>query len=179
MIRNTTLDRAGVFMKPSFKFLKRLGSTLNTAALLSRKESVHKIDRQEVEGFTHLFEIHISSVKNEDLVQEEILNSFTLLSWYMHRNWKSLVGHIFPAANLISITYSQLISKLPETQHYISDSNWFPQNFVNIAELILEIIQKLTIKHNNIEIKNYNEENQTLHVQTSQRTQLPLWKHHR
>ena len=36
------LDRRGVFRKSSFEFLKRLASTLNTAAQQSRKESVQQ-----------------------------------------------------------------------------------------------------------------------------------------
>ena len=71
----------------------------------------------------------------------------------MHRFWKSRVGHIFPATKLTAETYPQLISKLPETLHYIYDSNWFPQNFIAITEIPSEIIQKLSINRNNIEIK--------------------------
>ena len=47
-------DRAGVFRKSSLEFLKRLAAKLNTAALQSRKKNVHKIARQEIEGFTYL-----------------------------------------------------------------------------------------------------------------------------
>ena len=47
------LDRAGALRKPSLEFLNRLASTLNNAALQSRKESVHKIARQQIKGFTH------------------------------------------------------------------------------------------------------------------------------
>ena len=59
-------DRAGVFRKSSFEFLERLATTLNTATLQSRKESVHKIARQETEGLTHLLKTYISSVKEAD-----------------------------------------------------------------------------------------------------------------
>ena len=73
---------------------------------------------------------------------------------------KSLVRHIFTAIKLIAETYSQLISKLPETLHYIYDSIWFPQNFVTITKVPSEIIQKLSINHKNNEIKKYNAMNQ-------------------
>ena len=117
------LDRAGVFRKSSFEFLKRLASTLNTAALQSRKECVLKIARQEIEGFTHLFKTYISSVKDTDLNKEEILDSLPLLTWYKQRFLKSMVWHIFPVTKLIAETYKQLISKLPETLHYINEPN--------------------------------------------------------
>ena len=121
------LDRTGVFRKSSIEFLKRLASTLNTAAQQSRRESKHKIARQE---------IYISSLKDADLQAKEILDSLTLLSWYIHRFWKSLVRHIFPATKLIAEAYPQLISKLPETSHYIYDLIWFPQNFVSGSHII-------------------------------------------
>ena len=60
------LDRTGVFRKSAFEFIKRLASTLNTAAQQSRKESVHKIARQEKEGFTHLLKLYTSSVKDAE-----------------------------------------------------------------------------------------------------------------
>ena len=68
---------------------------------------------------------------------------------------------IFPATKFIAETYSQLRSKLPDIQHYVYDSNWFPKNFVNITEVPSKIIQKLSINHSNIEIKNYNSQNQS------------------
>ena len=37
----------------------------------------------------------------------------------------------------------------------------FPQNFVNIPEIPSETIQKLSINHHNIEIRNFNAETQT------------------
>ena len=130
------LDRTGVFRKSSFEFPKRLASTLNTAAQQSRKESVHKIARQEIECFTHLHKTYISSVKDAHLSEREILDSLTLLSWYIHRLWKSLVRHIFPAIKLITEAYPQLIRKLPEKLQYIYDPNWFPQNFTNITSTV-------------------------------------------
>ena len=92
--------------------------------------------------------------------EEEILDILTLLSWYLHRLWKSLVRHIFPATKLIAETYPGIITKLPETLHYIYDPNWFPQNFRDISEIPSEIIPKLSINHQNIDIKNYSAETQ-------------------
>ena len=115
-------DTEGIFRKSSFEFLKRLASTLNANALHSRKESGHKIARQETEGFTHLLKIYISSVTDADLNEEEIFHSLTLLAWYLHRFWKSLVRHIFPATKLIETEiYPRIIPKLPETLYYIYD----------------------------------------------------------
>ena len=102
--------------------------------------------------YVHLLKTYISSVKDADLNEEEILDSLTLLSWYTHRFWKNLVRHIFTATKLIAETYTQLIPKLPETLHYIYDPNWFPHNFITITEVPSETIQKLSINHN-IEFK--------------------------
>ena len=77
------------------------------------EKSVHKIARQEIEGFTHLQKMFISSVTDADLTEGEILDTLTLLSWYIHRFWKSLVRHIFPATKQIAETYPQIITKLP------------------------------------------------------------------
>ena len=145
-------DREGIFRKPFFEFLKRLATALNANASPSRKESVHKIARQEIEGFTHVLKIYISYVTDADLSKEEILDTLAVLSWYTHRFWKSLVRHIFPATILIAQNYPQIKSKLPETLHHIYDPNWFPQNFINIPEIPSEIIQKLSINHQKIEI---------------------------
>ena len=67
-------DREGIIRKSSFEFLKRLAPTLNANTSHSRKISVHKIARQEIEGFTHLLKIYIyiSSVTDADLNEEEI-----------------------------------------------------------------------------------------------------------
>ena len=54
-----------------------------------------------------------------------------------------------------------MITKLPETLHYIYDSNWFPENFVTITEVQSELIQRVKIAHNNIEIIIHNAENQS------------------
>ena len=89
-----------------------------------------------------------------------MLDSLTLLPWYIPRFWKSLVRHVFPTTKLITEAYPKLLSKIPEILHYIYNSNWFPQNNVNVTEVPSEIIQKLSIIHNNIEIKNYNAKNQ-------------------
>ena len=97
-------DRTGVFRKSVFEFLNRLASTPNTAALQSRKKSVHKNARQEVDGFTYLLKTYISSVKDADLNEEKILDSLTLLSWYIQRFWKSHVRHIFAATKLVAET---------------------------------------------------------------------------
>ena len=74
------MDRQGLFKKSSFEFLKLLAPTLNTNASQSRKESVHKIARQELEGFNQLLKIYISSATDTDLSEDEILDSLTLLS---------------------------------------------------------------------------------------------------
>ena len=66
------MDRQGVFRKSSVEFLKRLTPTLNANASHSRKESVHKVARQEIEGFTNLLKTYISSVKDANLNDEEI-----------------------------------------------------------------------------------------------------------
>ena len=92
-------ERAGVFRKSSIEFLKRLASALNSAALKSQKESVHKIARQENEGFTHLINKYLCSAKDADLSKEEISDSLKLLSWFIHRLWKSLVRHFFQLQN--------------------------------------------------------------------------------
>ena len=99
-------DKTGIIRKSSFKFFKRLTSTLNTAVLQSRKERVHKMARQEVVGLTDFLKTYISSVKDADLDEEDILDSLTLLSWYIHRFWKNLVRQTFPATELIAETHS-------------------------------------------------------------------------
>ena len=91
---------------------------------------------------------------------EEITDSLTLLSCYIHRFWKNLVRHIFPATKSIAETYPHILPKLPDTLHYIYDENWFPENFVNIPEIPSETIQKLGINKQYIQIKNYNAETQ-------------------
>ena len=121
-------DREGIFRKSFFKFLKRLATALNANASPSRKESGHKITRQEIEGFNHLLKMYISGVTDADLSEEEILDTLTLLSWYIHRFWKSLLRHIFPATKLIAQNDPQIMTKLPETLHSIHEPNWFPQN---------------------------------------------------
>ena len=80
-----------------YEFRKRLQSTLDTATVQSRKESVHKIAGQEIEGFTHPIKTYLSSVKVANLPEEKIIDTLKLLSWYIHRFWKNLVRHIVPA----------------------------------------------------------------------------------
>ena len=126
------LDSEGIFRKSSFEFFIRLAPTLNANASHSRKESVHKISRHEIEGFTHLLKIYISSVTDADLNEEEIFDSLTLLSWHKHKFWKSLVRHIFPATKLKAETYPRIISKLPETLHHKYDPNWFRKKFCKL-----------------------------------------------
>ena len=104
--------------------------------------------------------IYICSVRHADLSEDGILDSITLLSWFIHRFWKFLVRHIFSASKIIAGTNPQLIPKMSETLPYNYDPNWFPQNFKIITEVLSETIQKLSINHNNIEIRNYNAENQ-------------------
>ena len=113
--------RKELFRKSSFEVLKRPAMALNTYVLQSRKENVHKVARQEIEGFTQLLKIYTSCVKDVNLNEDEIFDSLTLLSWYIHRFWKSLVRHIFPATILIAETYKQIIMKLPRKLHYIYD----------------------------------------------------------
>ena len=74
--------------KSSFKFLKRLATALDANAPPSRNESVQKIVRQEIEGFTQLLKKYISCVPDADLNEEEILGTLTLFSWYIHRSVK-------------------------------------------------------------------------------------------
>ena len=118
-------DREGLFRKSSFEFLERLASALNTNASQSRKESVHKIARHELEGFNQLLKIYLSSATDTDLCEDEILDSLALLSWYMQRFWKSLLRNIFSATKLITEAYPQIIPRLPETLHYIYDTILF------------------------------------------------------
>ena len=114
-------DREVLFKKASFEFLKRLAPSLNTNASQSRKESVHKIARQEFQYFNKLLEIYITSATDADLSEGDILDTLTLLTWYIHRFWKSLVRHIFKATQQIAEAYPHIIPKLPETLHYIYD----------------------------------------------------------
>ena len=102
--------------------------------------------------------MYLSCVTDADLNGEEILDSLTLLSWYIHRFWKSVVRHIFPATKLIAEKYPQIIIKIPETRHYINDPTWLTQNFKKFLEIPSEIIQKLSNNHKKIENKNYNAE---------------------
>ena len=85
-------------------------------------------------GLTHIIKPHISSVKDADLPEEEILDYLTLLLWYIHRFWTILVCNIFSATNLITETYPQLMDKIPEALQHKNASKWFPDNFVTITE---------------------------------------------
>ena len=69
-----------------------------------------------------------------------------------------MLRHIFPATKLIANTFSQIIPKLTETLHYYYDPDWFPQKLISIPEIPSETIQKLSINHHNIEIKNHKAE---------------------
>ena len=154
------LDREVLFKKSSFKLLKSLATALNTNASQSRKESVHKIARQEVEGFKKLLEIFITSATDADLSEGDILDTLTLLSGYLQRFWKSLVRHIFTATQHIAEAYPHIIPKVPETLQYIYDKDWFPENFVYIPETPSETIQKLLLIRKHIQITNFNAETQ-------------------
>ena len=66
--------------------------------------------------------------------------------------------HIFTATQHIAEAYPHIITKLPETLHYIYDKNWFPDNFVNIPEIPSETIQKLLPNRKQIQITYYNAE---------------------
>ena len=46
-----------------------------TLLLCNHEKNVHKIARQETEGFTRLIKTYLSSVKDADLNEEEILDS--------------------------------------------------------------------------------------------------------
>ena len=59
-------DRAVAFGKSLFEVLKHLASKLNDAALQSRKESVHKIAGQEIEGLNFFIKPYKSSARNAD-----------------------------------------------------------------------------------------------------------------
>ena len=41
--------------------------------------------------------MYITSATDAELSEEDILDTLTLLTWYIHRFWKSLVRHIFTA----------------------------------------------------------------------------------
>ena len=68
--------------------------------------------------------------------------------------------HFFSATKLIAETYAQLIDKLPETIHYIYESNCFAEIFITITEVPSEIKQKQQIDRNNFKNKNHNAKNQ-------------------
>ena len=89
------------------------------------KKAYKKIARQGTEGFTHFLKIYLISATDTDLTEDQILDSLTLLSWYIHSFWKSLVRHILPVTKLIAEGYHHLIPKLLETLHYIYDTTWF------------------------------------------------------
>ena len=95
-----TTDHKSTFKKSSFGFLKRVASTLNSAALQSRKRSVHKINGQVLEGRIHLLKTNISAVAHVDLPEEEIID--TLLTWYFTRFWRILAGHILSVTKIIA-----------------------------------------------------------------------------
>ena len=68
-----------------FEFLNKVWSEMQPLyceeffeASHSRKESVHKIARQEIEGLAQLLKIYIGSLKYADLNEEEIYDSLTL-----------------------------------------------------------------------------------------------------
>ena len=84
---------------------------------------LYTLEKKAYTGFIQILKIYISSVTDADLNEEEIFDSLTLLTSYLQRFWKSLVRHIFPATKLIAETYPRMITKLPETLHYIYDPN--------------------------------------------------------
>ena len=102
--------------------------------------------------------MYITSATDADLPEEDILDTLTLLNWYIHRFWKSLERHIFTATQHIAEAYPHIIPKLPERLQYIHDKDWFPDNFVNIPEIPSETIQKLLLNLKQIQITNYNAE---------------------
>ena len=67
------------------------------------------------------------------------------------------------------------MNQLPVTIICIYYLNWFPEYLVTITEIPSEIIQKVKIDHNNIEIKNYNAKNQSFvfkHITENTNTSL-------
>ena len=172
------LDSEGLFKKSSFKFLRRLAPALNTNALQSRIESAHKTARREIEGFIKLLDIYITSATDADLTEDDILDSLTLLSWYIQRYWKSLVRHIFTSTKQIAEAYPHILPRLPKALQYIYYKNWFPQKFVNIQTIPSESIQKLSLKRRNVEVTNYNAETQPFTC-TNQKTKTLPWKLHK
>ena len=77
--------------------------------------------RREIEWFNHLIKTCKNSVQITDLPEEEIIDTLTLLSWYIHQFWKNLTGHIFSATKLIAGKHQHLIDKLPDALQYIYD----------------------------------------------------------
>ena len=125
------------------------------------------IARQEIEEFTHFIKTYISSAKDAELSQVEILDTLSLLSWNIHRFRICLVTHLFPATKLLAeTTYPQLLNITHYQKHYttILSQFLFLQNFITISEVPTEVLQKFKIDRNKIEIKNQNVENQTLTV---------------
>ena len=64
----------------------------------------------------------------------------------------------FTATQHIAEAYPHIISKLPETLHYIYDEDWFPENFINIPEISSETTHKLLLNRKHVQITNYNAE---------------------
>ena len=52
------------------------------------------------------------------------------------------------------------MDQIPETLPYIFDLKWFPENFLTVTEVPSEIIQKLKIGYESIEIKSHFAKNQ-------------------
>ena len=103
---------------------------------------------------------YISSAKDANLPQEEILDSLAFLSWYMHRFWKNLVRHIFQATKI----YSQHIhlinrSTTRNTTLYLG-SKLVSGIFCNYHRSTVRNYTKLKIDRKISEIKNYNAKNQ-------------------
>ena len=70
------------------KYLKSLLSNFLNALQLHLMLMLHLHEKragQEIEGFTHLLKMFISSVTDADFIEAEILDSLRLLSWYIHR----------------------------------------------------------------------------------------------
>ena len=54
------------------------------------RKRLQKIARKKLEGFNHLKKTILSSVQDADLPEDEILEVFKPLSWYIHRFLKVL-----------------------------------------------------------------------------------------
>ena len=155
-------DRAGAFRKSSFEVLKQIALTLNSYALQSPKESVHKTARQKIEVFSQnpFKNVCKLSKRFRSTRSRDIRHSHTLIL-NKHSFWKCLVHQVFPATEMIADRFPQLMDKIAETLQYIYDPDMFPEKFTTSREEVpFEIIEKLIFDMNIIQFKNPDAENQ-------------------